>query len=1240
MSVVVDENAKARFLIHASVTSRELIARPLSMAGFTLSWEPLFAGISDAETLALGAEPQWMLATASERVGQANPWDLAHELVHSSAGMGFSTAGSEVYIEPDFLQDGCYPYSHGRAAETGLGVAEACVFHDQDAQNWPPSSKFAWHLEAEFSELKQARDLVGDVGRGESRIRIGILDTGYDDKHQARPDFILSGLERSFVDGDPPNSAVDPGIAGGLNNPGHGTGTIGLLAGRRLAKMSVTEQNTRDYLGGAPYSSIIPVRIANSVVQFYTSGMAKGLEYIISPGGDAGNRCDVVSISMGGLPSRAWAEAINKAYEAGIVVVAAAGNNIGRLTPTSIVWPARFRRVIAATGITGGYAPYKLDGFHPNVMEGNFGPQSKMATALAAYTPNTPWAKWRCAKLIDRNGAGTSSATPQIAAAAALWLQKHRPSFPAEPWKKVEAVRTALFSSAKKDIANLEEFFGQGALQAKQALNVDAGSNLIRTEPDSVSFPLLRVLTGLGLAPTLRTAMYELEALHLAQRSKELHAILPDTETTQQYQKDQLRRYVDTMIELKETSEALRTFLKKNRAYVGPASDGGAGGVGTPLPTEDGGGLAPPAGVAFRTGADIKAKKEVKASAPVSRRLRGYAFDPSLSTQLEMAVINQLTYAVPWEESIKPGPTGEYLEVIDYDPASQCFYAPVDLNERHLLAQDGLSPSEGNPQFHQQMVYAVAMTTIRNFERALGRRVLWAPQLVRDETGKVLREEYVQRLRIYPHALREANAYYSPEKKALLFGYFPADDSDPGHHYPGGTVFACLSHDIIAHETTHAILDGMHQRFVEASNPDVPAFHEAFADIVALFQHFTYPEVLKHQIARTRGDLQKQNLLGQLAQQFGQAIGNYGALRDAIGHINEQTKQWEPTEPDPQDYQQVLEPHARGAILVAAVFDAFLSIYKTRVADLLRVASHGTGILTPGEIHPDLVNRLSGEAAKSAKHVLRMCIRALDYCPTVDITFGDYLRALVTADYDLVPDDNLGYRIAVVEAFRRRGIYPRDVRTLSVDTLRWDTVTGVAQERMKGIRDCLRAFLQKFTYGDSRKALYVLMRKYRGELHRMLEFEDPAMAGLLGLDPATPVEVHSLRPTQRINPDGDPSPQIVLEITQSRHVYPKGDGAGCSPSPTTFRGGCTLILDVIAIKDEAVGDDEGSGEQATEELQIRYCIKKDIFSGARLQRQTEFIRRGVGAGLRSTYFDENKSEPFAFLHRAACRQEP
>jgi hypothetical protein len=153
---------------------------------------------------------------------------------------------------------------------------------------------------------------------------------------------------------------------------------------------------------------------------------------------------------------------------------------------------------------------------------------------------------------------------------------------------------------------------------------------------------------------------------------------------------------------------------------------------------------------------------------PLYRSLRVYTFDPGIATKVDTAPINQTVLRVPWEEGLQPGPVGDYLEVIDYDPASDCFYDPVDLNDTYLLAQDGLAPSEGNPQFHQQMVYAVAMTTIANFERALGRRVLWAPHIERDkETREFIRAEPVFRLRIYPHALREQNAYYSPEKRFI-----------------------------------------------------------------------------------------------------------------------------------------------------------------------------------------------------------------------------------------------------------------------------------------------------------------------------------------------------------------------------------------------------------------------------------------------------------------------------------------
>ncbi|PLS83550.1 MAG: hypothetical protein CYG59_00765 [Chloroflexi bacterium] len=645
------------------------------------------------------------------------------------------------------------------------------------------------------------------------------------------------------------------------------------------------------------------------------------------------------------------------------------------------------------------------------------------------------------------------------------------------------------------------------------------------------------------------------------------------------------------------------------------------------------------------TGATVRARS-LPIDRPASRRLRAYAFDPSLSTELENAVINNMVLQVPWEidpedgsDGLHPGPVGEYLEVIDFDPASGCFYAPINLNDPHLLAQDGLQPSIGNPQFHQQMVYAVAMATIRNFERALGRAAMWAPRRPSEEErgrGDYGKEQYVQRLRIYPHALREANAYYSPQKRALLFGYFPASYADAHYHLPGGTVFTCLSQDIIAHETTHALLHGLHPRFNEASNPDMLAFHEAFADIVALFQHFTFAEVLRHQIAKTRGDLASENLLGQLAQEFGRATGSHGALRDALGQ--EKNGRWEPTQPDPTAIDRVFEPHARGSLLVAAVFEAFVSIYKTRVADLMRIATSGTGVLPEGQLHPDLVNRLASEAAKSAQHVLNMCIRALDYCPPVDLTFGDYLRALITADYDAVPNDDLGYRVAITEAFRRRGIVPRDVRSLSIDSLRWPEPSGQSfQPNFIQVVPQSGGVARRWSLTSNRAEVFDELRESRRALHSWLKGDLQQVAEvLLGLDlkpdqrGEARFEVHSMRPARRIGPDGVTSMDMVIEITQWRPGFfgpdptlpSAGGGLAVTPHPDegfVFRGGCSLLVDI-------------------ETARVRYAIVKDIKDTGRLERQRAFLRGDTDTSLRATYFraiDREQGEPFAFLHRIA-----
>lgn len=627
---------------------------------------------------------------------------------------------------------------------------------------------------------------------------------------------------------------------------------------------------------------------------------------------------------------------------------------------------------------------------------------------------------------------------------------------------------------------------------------------------------------------------------------------------------------------------------------------------------------------------------------PTTRRLRVFAFDPQASTRLDTALINQAVITLPWETDkiespLMPGPVNDYLEVIDVDPMSGQFYEPVDLNHPHLLAQDGLAPSEGDPRFHQQMTFAVAMKTIKTFERALGRKILWAPERDKAENSGEEQGEYKQvpKLRIYPHALREANAYYSRTKKALLFGYFRADSNEAGCNLPGGWVFTALSHDVIVHETTHAILDGLHRWYAEPTSPDSLAFHEGFSDIVALFLHFTLPEAVADQISRMGGDLSNRTLLSELAQQFGEATGNRGALRSAI----------DGKEPDAKALSQVTTPHERGAILVAAVFDAFVTIYERRTADLLRIAAldKEQAKRNSGRLHPDLVKRLTDEAIKTADQVLRICIRALDYLPPVDVRFGEFLRAIITADTDLVRDDRLNYRLAFVEAFRRRGIFPENCLSLAPDSLLWEGPQGVNLETVDikeyGL-DLKSQFKRDEIFNQSKDNCLKVRNwfmKSEGYVKDGLWFD------LCGLDDRSDstenvgrggksqnykIEIHSVRMTRRTGPEGEDLRQLVVEIIQQR----KGFFNESCPSDSQnkedfwFRGGATLIFDM-------------------KDYYLRYVIRKKISDKAdrddkknkRLKEQRNYLMAINQDRFGYTYLGERsyarEPEPFAVTHR-------
>jgi hypothetical protein len=563
------------------------------------------------------------------------------------------------------------------------------------------------------------------------------------------------------------------------------------------------------------------------------------------------------------------------------------------------------------------------------------------------------------------------------------------------------------------------------------------------------------------------------------------------------------------------------------------------------------------------------------------------------------------------------------IAIVDYDGANKTYYTPVDLDDKRVLIRGGLDPSESDPRFHQQMVYAVVTETIQQFEFALGRRIHWHRGL-REGDLEAARLEDIHTLLLYPHAFIGRNAFYSPAARGILFGYFRANAKGAGRNLPGQTIFTCLSHDVVVHETTHAIVDGIRPFFTEQTNRDVPAFHEAFADLAALFRHFTYEDVLLDTIERTGGRLyqyqlkpdaeisgqdsysdataaEKQdptlgaqisarNPLIELAQQFGEATGKNRALRSALS-----------TKPNSHDIETFTEPHQRGSILVAAVFDAYFAIYLKRTADLWRIFRAGGGSPNPVDIPRPLAQRLFNEASALAKMFFRICVRALDYSAPVDITFGSYLRSIITADFDLHPDDAMGMRDALMQSFRLRGIMPEGATSFSERAVCWPR----APEDLPPIVG--------LDFGDPNG----LTKDQKDKAGDLLRAYVTANRKRLGFSTDAEVRLPSFHPVFRVNPDGTLRTDMVVEAVQTVQM----NFNDAAPKFGTFpmRGGATLIIR------KPVHGEPGA---AKNEAPIRYVISKHL-SEKRADRQRRF---GEQLGIVGSADASSFKVDFAMLH--------
>ena len=242
-----------------------------------------------------------------------------------------------------------------------------------------------------------------------------------------------------------------------------------------------------------------------------------------------------------------------------------------------------------------------------------------------------------------------------------------------------------------------------------------------------------------------------------------------------------------------------------------------------------------------------------------------------------------------------------------------------------------------------------------------------------------------------------------------------------------------------------------------------------------------------------------------------------------------------------------------------------------------------------------------------AKQFLTICIRAIDYCPSVDIEFGEYLRAMITADADLVPDDPWAYREALVDAFRRRGIVPTGVPNLSEEALRWEPAHELPVIRK------LHFGVLKFAGDPATAADEGELNRQACELGKAMVATPTSLAAFglaaVGDHGAEEPVVESIRSLRRIGPDNQVVFDLAAEITQRRMVSVH-DGGPMFP----FLGGATVII-----------GPEGN---------VRHAIYKRVLKEERLEAQRRFLLSDAG----SRYWVEQGREltpiaaPFALLH--------
>lgn len=292
-----------------------------------------------------------------------------------------------------------------------------------------------------------------------------------------------------------------------------------------------------------------------------------------------------------------------------------------------------------------------------------------------------------------------------------------------------------------------------------------------------------------------------------------------------------------------------------------------------------------------------------------------------------------------------------------------------------------LIETPGTDDFDTVHSFAVVRQTLTMFQRA--RAIGTKPAQIPWEWNTAGPPPNTEPIKVFPKAGDTMNAFYSRDLKALKFFFF----TKPGDPPTAPKIFTCRSLDIVAHETGHAVLDGLKPHWLEQQGPpQTGALHESFGDLTSIFLGLSQLDQVEAVIAQTKANLHDKTFLSDLAEQFGLALGRPNGLRNADNNLTLS--------------QVTNEVHDLSQVFTGAIYDVLADIFGFEMQTAVK-----DDAATLYEV---------------GKYVCSLVLRAIIAAPEASATFADVAnQMLVIANNDGKP---VQYRNFIRNQFTIRGV--------------------------------------------------------------------------------------------------------------------------------------------------------------------------------------------------------------------------